>query len=165
MAVTYTEKSQSFMLLEKGVISMPIATTVYTDGASAAPCDHYKITQGESYDIPVDLSLYEEHDGEMVYTPFTSEDVALLESLTFTIGKCFPPKTVPADEAWDDETGAFLFHLDQFDTLRMRPGVYLFKVDVMWANGDVISNMSEDDAGADKRVFVHVIENNRREVI
>lgn len=144
---------------------MPIATTVYTDGASAAPCEHYKITQGDSFDVPVVLSIYEEQDGEMVYTPFTSEDVALLESLTFTIGKCFPPKTVAAADAWDDDDGAFLFHLDQGDTLFMRPGTYLFKVDVKWISGDVISNMSEDDAGTDKRVFVHVIENNRREVI
>lgn len=144
-----------------------MAITNYLNNAASSTdgtCTHHVINQGDSYDIPVFLSVEEEQNDETVLTPFSSEDVPLIDSLVFNIGKCVERKEKAAD-CWDDTVGAFLFHLEQADTLKLVPGVYKFDCTVYFINGDAIAISKKDEDGNDARIFIHIIENERKQVI
>ena len=144
---------------------MAITNTINTtDAVSSGACQHHKINQGDSYNIPVYLSTVEIQGGEEVLVPFTAADVPLLDKLKFNIGKCVE-KEVDAADAWDDELDAFLFHLDQADTLKMRPGVYQFDCAVKFAGGDVVSINKKDSDGEDARIFIHILPSERKKVV
>jgi hypothetical protein len=53
---------------------MAITNTINTtDAVSSGACQHHKINQGDSYNIPVYLSTVEIQGGEEVLVPFTAE--------------------------------------------------------------------------------------------
>lgn len=127
---------------------MALSTTLTSGGSAATSSSIYTIKQGDACYIPVTVTLDEE--------TVTSEDVALIDELEFMIGCCVR-RVAKASECWSDEAEAFLFELQQGDTLRVRPGIYPFDCRVKLASGEVI--------GMNNTEKIRIADSKSREVI
>ena len=127
---------------------MPLDTTLTTDSEEVTTSSYYVIKQGDAVNNPVTITIGEE--------TLDGDDVALMDVIEFMIGHCVR-KVVPADESWSSTAEAFLFPLDQADTLRIRPGIYDFDCRVKFSNGSVM--------GMHNRQKIRILDAMSREVI